>query len=94
MSNGNNAKHKTQEQLSSPLSQVLKTHDFGNFENCELVMKLFDVSLTSHPHLYHKNRNLHKWICSPIYLCVSLVQSDPAPVIAKKDLPLQLRVHW
>ena len=29
-------KQQTQEQLSSPLSQVLKTHDFGNFDNCEL----------------------------------------------------------
>ena len=28
------SKQKTQEQLSSPLSQVLKTYDFGNFENC------------------------------------------------------------
>ena len=27
---------RTQEQLSSPLSQVLKTYDFGNSENCEL----------------------------------------------------------
>ena len=27
---------QTQQQLSSPLSQVLKTYDFGNFENCEL----------------------------------------------------------
>ena len=32
----NNNKAKTQEQVSSPLSQVLKTYDFGNFENCEL----------------------------------------------------------
>ena len=30
------AKQQTQEQLSLPLSQVLKTYDFGNFENCEL----------------------------------------------------------
>ena len=29
-------KQQTQEQLSSPLSQVLKTSDFGTFENCEL----------------------------------------------------------
>ena len=37
--NNNNkvkTKQQTQEQLSSPLSQVLKTYDFGNFENCEL----------------------------------------------------------
>ena len=38
VNNNNKAKTKqqTQEQLSSPLSQVLKTYDFGNFENCEL----------------------------------------------------------
>ena len=37
--NSNNqakAKWQTQEQLSSPLSQVLKTDDFGNLDNCEL----------------------------------------------------------
>ena len=35
VNNNNKAKtkHQTQEQLSSPLSQVLKTYDFGNFEN-------------------------------------------------------------
>ena len=31
----NKVKQKTQEQLSSPLSQVLKTYDFGKFENFE-----------------------------------------------------------
>ena len=38
VNNNNKAKTKqqTQEQLSTPLSQVLKTCDFGNFENCEL----------------------------------------------------------
>ena len=38
VNNNNEAKTKqqTQEQLSSPLSQLLKTYDFGNFENCEL----------------------------------------------------------
>ena len=37
VNNNNKAKTKLQkqEQLSSPLSQVLKTYDFGNFENCE-----------------------------------------------------------
>ena len=30
------AKQQKQEQLSSPLSQVLKTSDFHHFENCEL----------------------------------------------------------
>ena len=36
--NNNKAKTKqqTEEQLSSPLCQVLKTYDFGNFENCEI----------------------------------------------------------
>ena len=32
----NKAEQKMQEQLSSLLCQVLKTYDFGNFENCEL----------------------------------------------------------
>ena len=38
MNNNNKAKLKqqTQEQPSSPLSQVLKTNDLGNFENYEL----------------------------------------------------------
>ena len=76
---------KTQEQLSSPLSQVLKTYDFGNFEKCELIIKLFNLSLTSHPCLYHKSRNLHKWTCSPMWLCIPLVQTDPVPVITEKD---------
>ena len=47
--NNNKAKTKqqTQEQLSSPLSQVLKTYDFGNLENCEPKLRLFDLSSTS-----------------------------------------------
>ena len=38
VNNNNKVKTKqiTQEQLSSPLSQVLKTHDFGNCEKFEL----------------------------------------------------------
>ena len=38
VNNNNKAKTKqhTQEQLSSPLYQVLNNDDFGNFENCEL----------------------------------------------------------
>ena len=38
VSDNNRAKGKqqTQEQLSPPLSQVLKTSDFGKIENCEL----------------------------------------------------------
>ena len=37
--NSNNkakTKQQTQEELSSPLSQALKTYDFVNFENCPL----------------------------------------------------------
>ena len=43
VNNNNKAKTKqqTQEQLSSPLSQVLKTYGFGNCENCELILRLF-----------------------------------------------------
>ena len=38
VNNNNKAKTKcqTQEQLSSPVSKVVKTYNFGNFENCEL----------------------------------------------------------
>ena len=45
VNNNNKAKTKQQmqEQLSSPLSQVLKTYDFGNFENCELKVKLSEL---------------------------------------------------
>ena len=38
--NNNKAKTK-QEQLSLPQSQVLKTYDFGNFENCEINTEIF-----------------------------------------------------
>ena len=51
----NNIKAKTkqelQEQLSSPLSQVLKTYDFGNFVSCELKVELSELSSTSYPQL-------------------------------------------
>ena len=51
MNNNKKVKEKAKEQLSSPLSLVLKIYGFGNCENCELTMKLFDLSLTSHPHI-------------------------------------------
>ena len=63
--NNNKARTKTtimQEHLSSPQSQVLKTYDFGNFENCKLKVNLSDLSLTSYPHLYHKHSDLHEMI--------------------------------
>ena len=42
VNNKNKAKPKQQmeEQLSSPLPQVLKTYDIGNFGNCKLKAKL------------------------------------------------------
>ena len=58
VNNKNKAKPKQQmeEQLSSPLPQVLKTYDIGNFGNCELKAK------SLYPHLYHKHRDLHRMI--------------------------------
>ena len=51
--NNNNAKTKQQmqENLSPPLSQVLKTYsyDFDNCENCEQKVKLSELSSTSYP---------------------------------------------
>ena len=47
--NNNKAQEKqqTQEQLSSPLSQVLKTFDYGNFENCGLNVGItYDLSFS------------------------------------------------
>ena len=77
VNNNNNKakKQELQEQLSSPLSQVLRTYDFGSVENCELKVELSELSLTSYPQLYHEQRVLHKtiWLnmylsCSPVYL--------------------------
>ena len=62
----NKAKQKTQGQLSSPLSQVLKTYGFGNFENCELCNEIILSIIDFHPHLYHESRNLHK--CSVLLM--------------------------
>ena len=62
VNNNNKAKMKqqTQEQLSSPLSQVLKPYDFGNFENYELNTEIILIYHQLHSHLYHVCRNLHK----------------------------------
>ena len=45
VNNNNKAKTKQlmQEQLSSPLSKVLKNYEFGNFESCELKVKLSEL---------------------------------------------------
>ena len=50
----------TQEQLSSPLSQVLKTHDFGNLENCELNTEIILIYHQLHSPMYHVCGDLHK----------------------------------
>ena len=95
--NNNKAKTKqqTQEQLSSPLSQVLKTYDFGNFENCELNSQIICSIIDFHSHLYH----ICVEICTEkasllLSLYVPLVHSDPDPIIAERDLPLQMETHW
>ena len=67
----NKAKHITQEQLSSPLSQVLKTYDFGNFENCELILKLFDLSLTSILICTIGVGSMQEYLSPPVALCTS-----------------------
>ena len=51
---------KTQEQLSSPISQALKTYDFGNFENSQLNSENILIYHQLHSHLYHMHSNLHK----------------------------------
>ena len=47
VNNNNKAKMKQQTQvhLSLPLSQVLKTYNFGNFENCELYIGIVLICL-------------------------------------------------
>ena len=62
VNNNNEAKTKwqTQEQLSSPLSQVLKTYDFGSFENCELNIDITSIYPCLHPPLYHVCRKPHR----------------------------------
>ena len=56
VNNNNQAKTKqqTQEQFSSPLSQILKTYsyDFGIFVNCELHIGItFDLSSSPSSHV-------------------------------------------
>ena len=62
VNNNNKAKIKqqTQEQLSSPLSQVLKTYDFGNFENFDLNTEI--GSLPEYFITFHLHFALH-YIC-------------------------------
>ena len=82
--NNNKAKtkHQTEEQLSSPLSQVPKTYDFGNFDNCGLNSEIILIYHQLHSHLYHVCRNLHKRA------------SGPDPFTSERDLPLQMGAHW
>ena len=62
VNNNNKAetKQQTQAQLSSPLSQVLKTYDFSNFVNCELNTEIILIYHQLHSPIYHVCRNLHK----------------------------------
>ena len=57
------------EQLSSPLSQVLKTYDFGSIMNYEI-----DITLI-YPHLlllmYHVCRNVNRSPPLPVGICIS-----------------------
>ena len=95
VNNNNRAKTKqqTQEQLSSPLSQVLKTSDFGNFENCELNIDVALIYPHIHPPMYHvcrtphrrpphARRNMYLWYIFP-----------PASSINERDLPLQMEAQ-
>ena len=54
------AKQQTQEQLSSPQSQVLKTYDFSNFESCELYTDITLFYPHPHPLMYHVCRTSHR----------------------------------
>ena len=58
-----------QEQLSSPLSQVLKTYDFGNFENCELNIDITLIYTHLHPLMYHMCGNTHRRAPFPVGIC-------------------------
>ena len=90
-SNKVKTKQQTQEQLSSPLSQVLRTYDFGNFENCELNTEIILIyhwlhSLCTMCRIYTKE---------PPFSCrIMLVHSDPDPSTCERDLPLQMGTHW
>ena len=59
-SNKAKAKSQTQEPLSSPLSQVLTTYDFGNCENCELNTGIALIYPHLHPPVYHVCRYPHR----------------------------------
>ena len=54
------AKQQTQEPLSLPLSQVLKTYNFGNSENCELDTGINLIYPHLHPPMYHVCRHPHR----------------------------------
>ena len=87
-------KQQTQEQLSSLLSQVLMTYDFGNFENCELNTEIILIYHQLHSPLYYVCRNLHKMASFLLWSCVPLVHIDPAPSTCERVLLLQMEAHW
>ena len=95
--NNNNktkAKQQTQEQLSSSRSQVLKTYNFGNFENFELDTGITLIYPHLHPLAYHVCRDPHRRASSSLLEYVRLVHIDPASFINKSNLPLQMEAHW
>ena len=71
-----------------------REYDFGNFENCELSSEMICSIIDFHSALYHMCRNLHKRASLILCHCVPLVHSDPDPVIAERDVPLQMVTHW
>ena len=60
VNNNNNKAKKTQEPLSSPLSEALMTYDFGNLENCELNTEIILIYPDLHPLMYQVCRNPHR----------------------------------
>ena len=56
---------------SSPLSQVLKTSDFGNFKNCELNIGITLIYPCLHPLMYYACRNPQRRASPYIGICTS-----------------------
>ena len=82
-----------QEQLSSPLSQVLKTYDFGNLKNCDLNTDINLVYPFLHPPMYQMCRNPHRRASFLMEEYVPLVHIAPASFVNERDLPLQMEAH-
>ena len=85
---------QTQEQLSSPLSQDIRTYDFGNLENHEQNSEIILIYHRLHFDLYHVCRNLHKRGSLLLWNYVPLVHSENDPSTSERDLPLQMGALW